>query len=63
MGRSDALTDCIVSHGELISTYLFAALFNKMGTKAHWFDIRNIMRTDSSFGCALPLVRGFKSSM
>ncbi len=61
MGRSDALTDRIVSHGELISTYLFAALFNKMGTKAHWFDIRNIMRTDSSFGCALPLVEVLKA--
>ncbi|MDO5351737.1 MAG: lysine-sensitive aspartokinase 3 [Succinatimonas sp.] len=61
MGRSDALTDRIVSHGELMSTYIFAALFNYMGTPATWFDIRNIMRTDSNFGCAAPLVEVLKT--
>ena len=61
MGRSDALTDRIVSHGELMSTYIFAALFNHMGTQATWFDIRRIMRTDSNFGCAAPLVEVLKA--
>ena len=61
MGRSDALTDRIVSHGELMSTYIFAALFNHMGTPAAWFDIRSIMRTDSNFGCAAPLVEVLKA--
>lgn len=61
MGRSDELTDRIVSHGELMSTYIFTALFNFMGTKAQWFDIRNIMRTDSNFGCAAPLVEVLKA--
>ncbi len=56
MSRSDELTDRIVSHGELMSSYLFTALFNHFGTKARWFDIRQVMRTDSKFGCAAPLV-------
>ena len=56
MGRSDALTDRIVSHGELLSSYLICEVFNKRGHKAKWFDIRTIMRTDSAFGCSQPLV-------
>lgn len=61
MGRSDELTDRIVSHGELMSSYLFTALFNHFGTKAVWFDIRKVMRTDSTFGCAVPLVEVISS--
>ena len=55
MGRDDVLTDRIVSHGELMSTLIFTALFNHYGTKARWFDVRTVMRTDSTFGCARPL--------
>lgn len=56
MEKSDELTDRIVSHGELMSSYLFVELFNQNGTKAEWFDVRSVMRTDSTFGCATPLV-------
>ncbi len=56
MGCSDALTDRIVSNGELMSSYLFVEVFKHYGTSAHWFDIRQIMRTDSNFGCASPIV-------
>ncbi|MBO6258554.1 MAG: lysine-sensitive aspartokinase 3 [Succinivibrio sp.] len=56
MEKSDELTDRIVSHGELMSSYLFVHLFNQNGTKAEWFDVRSVMRTDSTFGCATPLV-------
>ncbi|MBQ9274366.1 MAG: lysine-sensitive aspartokinase 3 [Succinivibrio sp.] len=56
MSRSDALTDRIVCHGELMSSYLFTELFKENGVKARWFDVRQVMRTDSSFGCATPLV-------
>lgn len=55
MGRSDELTDRIVSNGELMSTYIFAWMFNHFGTKAVWFDVRRVMRTDSQFGCAAPM--------
>lgn len=56
MGRSDALTDRIVCHGELLSSYLIVEVFRKLGHKARFFDVRCVMRTDSNFGCATPLV-------
>lgn len=54
-GTSDQLTDTIVSHGELMSSYLFVALFKHYGTDAQWFDVRSVMRTDSKFSCAKPV--------
>lgn len=56
MERSDELTDRIVSHGELLSSYLIVEVFKKLGFKAVFFDVRRVMRTDSAFGCARPLV-------
>ena len=56
MGRSDALTDRIVCHGELMSSYLIVEIFKKFGYKAQVFDVRQVMRTDSNYGCANPLV-------
>ncbi len=54
-GTNDQLTDTIVSHGELMSSYLFVALFKHYGTDAQWFDVRTVMRTDSKFSCAKPV--------
>ena len=48
------LTDQLVSHGELLSTHLFSQILNEMGVNTIRFDIRNIMRTDSQFGKAIP---------
>lgn len=56
MGRSDALTDRIVCHGELLSSYLIVEVFRVLGAKAHVFDVRQVMRTDSNYGQANPLV-------
>lgn len=56
MERSDDLTDRIVSHGELLSSYLIVEVFKKLGFNARFFDVRTVMRTDSAFGCARPLV-------
>lgn len=53
-GTSDQLTDTILSHGELMSSFLFVALFKHYGTDATWFDVRTVMRTDSKFSCAKP---------
>lgn len=53
-GTSDQIADSIVSHGELMSSYLFVALFKHYGTDAQWFDVRTVMRTDSKFSCAKP---------
>lgn len=56
MGRSDMITDRLVSHGELMSSYLITQIFNQKGFKAEWFDVRRVMRTDSNFGKAVPMV-------
>ncbi len=56
MGRSDALTDRIVCHGELLSSYLIVEVFRVSGAKARVFDVRQVMRTDSNYGQANPLV-------
>lgn len=48
------LTDQLVAHGELLSTFLFTQILNEMGAKATRFDIRPVMRTDSQFGKAVP---------
>lgn len=59
-GANDQLTDSIVSHGELMSSYLFVALFKHYGTDAQWFDVRSVMRTDSKFSCAKPICEEIK---
>ena len=53
-GTNDQIADAIVSHGELMSSFLFVALFKHYGTDAQWFDVRTVMRTDSKFSCAQP---------
>lgn len=54
--HDDALTDRIVSYGEIMSTKLFTEVLNKLGYKAKWFDVRTVMRTDSRFGKAAPII-------
>ncbi|KLV06145.1 aspartate kinase [Photobacterium aquae] len=50
------LTDQLVAHGELLSTHLFTQILNEMGASALRFDIRDVMRTDSQYGKAVPEV-------
>ncbi|ACY83048.1 lysine-sensitive aspartokinase 3 [Edwardsiella piscicida] len=54
LATSAALTDELVSHGELMSTLLFSELLRVRGVSVEWFDIRRIMRTDDRFGKAEP---------
>ncbi|AYA42205.1 lysine-sensitive aspartokinase 3 [Xenorhabdus nematophila] len=54
LATSDALTDELVSHGEIMSTLLFVELLRQRNTDAEWFDIRRIMRTNNIFGQAEP---------
>ncbi|CDG18957.1 MULTISPECIES: lysine-sensitive aspartokinase 3 [Xenorhabdus] len=54
LATSDALTDELVSHGEVMSTLLFVELLRQRHTHAEWFDIRRIMRTNDNFGRAEP---------
>jgi len=46
------LADRLIACGELMSTRLFTELLRQRGVKAHWQDVRQLMRTDSRFGKA-----------
>ncbi len=54
--HDDALTDRIVSYGEIMSTKLFTEVLKSKGYKAKWFDVRSVMRTDNHFGKAAPII-------
>lgn len=54
LATSTALTDELVSHGELMSTLLFVEILRERSVDAQWFDIRKIMRTNDHFGRAEP---------
>lgn len=61
MTRTDMITDRLVSHGELMSSYLITELFKQSGFKAECFDVRQVMRTDSTYGKAVALVEVISS--
>ncbi len=54
IASSPQLTDKLVSHGELLSTFLFSQILVEMNAAAMRFDIRDVMRTDDQFGKAIP---------
>lgn len=54
LATSAALTDELVSHGELMSTLLFVEILRERDVQAHWFDVRKVMRTSDRFGRAEP---------
>ncbi|WP_368544928.1 lysine-sensitive aspartokinase 3 [Enterobacter soli] len=54
LATSTALTDELVSHGELMSTLLFVEILRERSVQAQWFDVRKIMRTSDRFGRAEP---------
>lgn len=54
LATSTALTDELVSHGELMSTLLFVEIIRERNVQAQWFDVRKIMRTSDRFGRAEP---------
>ncbi|QCR37446.1 lysine-sensitive aspartokinase 3 [Nissabacter sp. SGAir0207] len=54
LATSAALTDELVSHGELMSTLLFVEILRERQVAAEWFDVRKVMRTNDRFGRAEP---------
>ncbi|ROR13781.1 lysine-sensitive aspartokinase 3 [Erwinia sp. JUb26] len=56
LATSAALTDELVSHGELMSTLLFVEILRERAVTAEWFDVRKVMRTTDRFGRAEPEV-------
>ncbi|WP_413729090.1 lysine-sensitive aspartokinase 3 [Sodalis sp. RH22] len=60
LATSHALTDELVSHGELMSTLLFVEVLRQRQAQAQWFDIRKVMRTNDRFGHAEPEIAVLK---
>ena len=54
LATSTALTDELVSHGELMSTLLLVEIMRERNIQAQWFDVRKVMRTSDRFGRAEP---------
>ncbi|MCX0501700.1 lysine-sensitive aspartokinase 3 [Erwinia billingiae] len=54
LATSTALTDELVSHGELLSSLLFVEVLRQRNVTSQWFDVRKVMRTDDRFGRAEP---------
>ena len=54
LATSLALTDELISHGEMISTKIFVQLLRELNTQATWVDVRTIVATNSNFGKAAP---------
>jgi aspartate kinase len=57
LATSNALTDELVSHGELMSSLLFVEILRERQVNAEWFDVRKVMRTEDHFGRAVPDVQ------
>lgn len=54
LATSPALTDELISHGEMISTKIFVQILRELNTQAVWLDIRTVIATNSHFGKAAP---------
>ncbi|QEO57817.1 lysine-sensitive aspartokinase 3 [Francisella marina] len=48
------LSDSILAFGEIISSILVTNVFNQSGINAYHLDSREILKTNSHFGCASP---------
>lgn len=54
LATSTALTDELISHGEMMSTKIFIQVLKELNTQATWLDVRTIVATNSHFGKAAP---------
>ncbi|OOF37938.1 lysine-sensitive aspartokinase 3 [Rodentibacter rarus] len=54
LATSAALTDELISHGEMMSTQIFIEILREQNTTATWLDVRDIVATNSHFGKAAP---------
>lgn len=60
LATSCALTDELVSYGEIMSSRLFVEVLKQKQKSAAWFDVRKVMRTDNQFGKATPKIDEIK---
>ena len=54
LATSLALTDELISHGEMISSLIFVEVLRELQIEAIWLDVRTIVATNSHFGKAAP---------
>ncbi|WP_101776130.1 lysine-sensitive aspartokinase 3 [Pasteurella oralis] len=54
LATSPALSDELISHGEMMSSLIFVEILRELNTTATWIDVRSIIATDSHFGKARP---------
>lgn len=54
LATSPALTDELISHGEMMSSLIFVEVLRDLGRQATWLDVRTVVATDSHFGKAAP---------
>lgn len=56
-----ALKDALLSMGERMSSLLFAEVLNQLGVTAQNFDVRKVLKTDSEFCQAAPILEKIKA--
>ncbi|MDG6882685.1 Lysine-sensitive aspartokinase 3 [Phocoenobacter uteri] len=54
LATSPALTDELISHGEMMSTLIFTQLLKEQNIPAVWVDVREIVATNDCYGKASP---------
>ena len=54
LATSLALTDELISHGEMMSTQIFIEVLRELQTSATWVDVRTLVATNDNFGKAAP---------
>lgn len=54
LATSTALTDELISHGEIMSTLIFVEVLRELQTHATWVDVRQLIATNSNYGKAAP---------
>ncbi|MBO6523900.1 MAG: lysine-sensitive aspartokinase 3 [Balneolaceae bacterium] len=55
-GRDKKWKDTLYAFGELMSTRIFAGVLKEQGIDVEWLDARDVLKTDSTFGNAVPNV-------
>jgi aspartate kinase len=56
VGRDKRWKDTLFSFGELMSTKIFVEVLKEKDVDAEWLDARSVMKTDSTFGNAEPIL-------
>ncbi|WP_020401930.1 lysine-sensitive aspartokinase 3 [Gracilimonas tropica] len=60
VGRDKRWKDRLYAFGELMSTRIFVQVLRENGVKAEWLDARDVLKTDSTFSNADPVLSSIK---